>query len=47
MLEYWDDNLFRVFKKKKDVAVVDALLYLMKNTKTLKTLTKNLIHINS
>ena len=45
MLEYWDDNLFRVFKKKKDVAVVDALLYLMKNTKNIENFNKKALYI--
>ncbi len=45
MLNYWDDNLFRVFKKKKDVAVVDALLYLMKNTKNIENFNKKALYI--
>ena len=45
MLDYWDNNLFKVFKKKKDIAVVDALLYLMKNNKNIENFNKKALYI--
>ena len=45
MFEYWDNNLFKVFKKKKDIAVVDALLYLMKHNKNIENFNKKALYI--
>jgi len=45
MVDYWEDNLFKVFKKKKDIAVVDALLYLMRNNKNIENFNKKALYI--
>jgi hypothetical protein len=45
MLEYWDENLFKVFKKRNDIAVVDALLYLMKHNKNIENFNKKALYI--
>ena len=45
MLDYWEDNIFRIFKKKKDIAVVDALLYLMRNNKSIENFNKKALYI--
>jgi len=45
MLQYWEDNIFKIFKKKKDIAVVDALLYLMRNNKSIENFNKKALYI--
>ncbi len=45
MVDYWEENLFKVFKKKKDIAVVDALLYLMRNNKNIENFNKKALYI--
>tara|TARA_R100001591_G_scaffold117904_1_gene138588 strand:- start:734 stop:1483 length:750 start_codon:yes stop_codon:yes gene_type:complete len=45
MMEYWEENIFKIFKKKKDIAVVDALLYLMKNNKSIENFNKKALYI--
>jgi len=45
MLFYWEDNIFKIFKKKKDIAVVDALLYLMRNNKSIENFNKKALYI--
>ena len=45
MMEYWEENIFKIFKKKKDIAVVDALLYLMRNNKSIENFNKKALYI--
>jgi hypothetical protein len=45
MYQYWEDNFMRIFKKKKDLAVVDAILYLMKNNKSIENFNKKALYI--
>ena len=45
MIEYWEENIFKIFKKKKDIAVVDALLYLMRNNKSIENFNKKALYI--
>ena len=45
MLDYWEDNFMTIFKKKKDIAVVDALLYLMKNNAGIENFNKKALYI--
>tara|TARA_Y100000356_G_C11005300_1_gene155512 strand:- start:97 stop:486 length:390 start_codon:yes stop_codon:yes gene_type:complete len=45
MYEYWEDNFMSIFKKKKDLAVVDAILYLMKNNKSIENFNKKALYI--
>ena len=45
MLDYWEDNFMIIFKKKKDIAVVDALLYLMKNNASIENFNKKALYI--
>ncbi len=45
MYQYWEDNFMRIFKKKKDLAVVDAILYLMKNNASIENFNKKALYI--
>ena len=45
MLEYWDNNLTTVFKRKQDMDVANAVLYLMEHRENIDNFNKKALYI--
>ena len=45
MLEYWDHNLTRIFKKKKDIQIADAILELFRRAEGIENFNKKALYL--
>tara|TARA_Y100000356_G_C11042396_1_gene174288 strand:- start:145 stop:486 length:342 start_codon:yes stop_codon:yes gene_type:complete len=45
MVQYLDTNLTTMFKRKKDIAVADAVLYLMKTRQMIENFNKKALYV--
>jgi hypothetical protein len=45
MLNYWEDNLMELFKRKKDLNVADSVIYLFKHRKNIENFNKKALYI--
>ena len=41
MVEYWDENLTKLFRKKRDIQIADAVIELFKRRGDLENFNKN------
>ena len=45
MLDYWDNNLMELFKRKKDLNVADSVIYLFKHRHNIENFNKKALYI--
>ena len=45
MLDYWDENLMELFKRKKDLNVADSVIYLFKHRHNIENFNKKALYI--
>ena len=45
MLDYWDNHLMELFKRKKDLNVADSVIYLFKNRHNIENFNKKALYI--
>jgi hypothetical protein len=45
MLNYWDNNLMELFKRKKDLNVADSVIYLFKHRQNIENFNKKALYI--
>ena len=45
MLNYWEDNLMELFKRKKDLNVADSVIYLFKHRQNIENFNKKALYI--
>ena len=45
MVDYWDNNITSMFKRKKDLNVADTVLYLFKNKQNIENFNKKALYI--
>jgi hypothetical protein len=45
MLNYWEDNLMELFKRKKDLNVADSVIYLFKHRQDIENFNKKALYI--
>ena len=45
LLEYWDHNLTRIFKKKKDIQIADAILELFRRVEGIENFNKKALYL--
>lgn len=45
LLEYWDHNLARIFKKKKDIRIADAILELFRRVEGIENFNKKALYL--
>jgi|TARA_B100000424_G_C22913846_1_gene486188 hypothetical protein len=45
MLDYWDNHLMELFKRKKDLNVADSVIYLFKNRRNIENFNKKALYI--
>ena len=45
MLEFWDHNLFRIFKKRRDIEIADAILELFRRAEGIENFNKKALYL--
>lgn len=45
LIEYWDNNLTTVFKRKKDISVADSVIYLLKTCDEIENFNKKYLYV--
>lgn len=45
MIEYWDNNLYRIFKKKRDIDIANAIVELFRRAENIENFNKKAIYL--
>ena len=45
MIEYWDNNLYRIFKKKRDIEIANAIIQLFRRAENIENFNKKAIYL--
>ena len=45
LINYWDNNIFTIFRRSKDIRVADAVLHLMKTRDNIENFNKKVLYI--
>ena len=45
LIEYWENNITKVFRRQKDITVADSVLYLMKQNENIENFNKKALYI--
>jgi len=45
MIEYWDNNLYRIFKKKRDIDIANAIIQLFRRSENIENFNKKAIYL--
>ena len=45
LINYWDNNIFTIFRRNKDIRVADAVLHLMKTRDNIENFNKKVLYI--
>ena len=45
LISYWDNNIFTIFRRSKDIRVADAVLHLMKTRDNIENFNKKVLYI--